>query len=209
NRSTMHLELRNLPQNRDICASCGLCMDVCHMDVDPRTTDQKHCVACGDCLDACILVSGARKVPRVLNFVVGAGSLLPRVTLPVVLVLLLSGVTAYGLATRELVSVVVAKDHRAVMTTGGTTSGGGVMRVSIMNLSGSTDTFTLSVVGLPEGWVHLEQSEVTLVPGGKTDVILRVVPTEFRRGLHNFQVDVKGITTRAADTFKSVYVVGN
>jgi polyferredoxin len=227
NKNTMHLELFNLPQNRDICASCGLCAETCHIDVDPRTMEQKHCVTCGDCLDACQLVSDARKVPRVLNFVLGPDGeqvqvgkqgptvglgfkrMLPRLFLPAALALLLTGASAYGLAARSLVDVVVAKDHRSVMAVGGATSGGSVMRVSLMNLASVTETFTLSQAGLPEGWGRFESTEVTLAPGAKADIALRVTPTEFKKGLYKFTVTVQGAQTGETDTFDSVYVVGN
>lgn len=226
NQSTMRLQLFNLPQNRDICTSCGLCAEVCHMAVDPRTLDQKHCVACGDCLDACALVSSARKVPRVLNFVIGADELaatvgpaatfrtslkrmVPRLILPAALAVLLSGVTAYGLANRTMVDLVVAKDHRMVMTTGGTTSGGSVMRVTLKNLAGTEETFRLAVEGLPEGWASLEQSTVTLQPGQEMHIPLRVNPTEYRKGLYPFRLKVVGATTGANASFETVHVVGN
>jgi polyferredoxin len=226
NKDTMRLELFNLPEHRDICTSCGLCLETCHMGVDPRTADQKHCVACGDCLDACHLVSNARRVPRVLNFVVGTGdravkvtthahlggnlkALLPRLALPAALAGVLFAVTAWGLATRDLVNVVVAKDHRAVLATGGALSGGSVMKVAVMNLSGITDTFDLTVTGLPEGWAHLEQSAVTLGPGGQASIPLRVTPTEYRKGIYKFSVTVTGEATKATETFQTVHVVGN
>ncbi|HWI53799.1 MAG TPA: 4Fe-4S dicluster domain-containing protein [Symbiobacteriaceae bacterium] len=210
NANTMHLELINLPQYRDICAACGLCYEACHMAVDPRLPEQKHCVTCGDCLDACKLVSDARRAPRVLNFVTGAGKgFLPRLAIPAVLVVLLTGITAWGLATRDLVSVVVAKDHRAVLTAGGTQSGGSVMRVSLMNLSGATDTFTLAATGLPDGWAHFEQDQVTLAPGAQADIALRVIPTEYRKGIYKFNVLVTGLTSHATETFQTVHVVGN
>lgn len=212
NPGTMRLELHNLAENRDICATCGLCYETCHVGVDPRTPDQKHCVACGDCLDACKLVSGARRVPRVLNFVVGSGevrSVLPRLALPIVMVLVLSGVVAWGMATRDLVSLVVAKDHRAVLTTGGVQSGGAVMRVSVMNLAGRADTFALSAAGLPEGWAHFEHESVTLGPGARADVALRVIPTGAGRGIYKFAVTVTGGKTGATETFQTVHVVGN
>jgi polyferredoxin len=215
--STMHLELFNLAENRDICASCGLCFETCHMAVDPRTMEQKHCVTCGDCLDACQLVSQARKVPRVLNFVVGAGAergrglkaLAPRLAVPAILVVLLSGVTAWGLANRDRVSLVVSKDHRAVLTTGGTQSSGGVMRVSLMNLSNTTDTFRLAAAGLPEGWAHFEQETVTLEPGAGVEIPLRVTPTDAAKGLYNFEVTVSGVESGVKESFKTVHFVGN
>jgi polyferredoxin len=226
NQSTMHLELFKLPQVKDICASCGLCAETCHMGVDPRTPDQKHCVVCGDCLDACRLVSDARKVPRVLHFVLGAdgevipvgnkaawrsnlGRSLPRLVLPALLAVVMSGVTAYALATRSQVDLVVAKDHRAVLTAGGTVSGGSVMRVSLMNLSSRTDTFRIRVEGLPEGWAHLQREEVTLAPGARADVPLVVTPTEFRKGLYPFTVTVEGVATGAVGSFETVHVIGN
>jgi len=224
NQETMHLRVINLPGTRDICASCGLCAEICHMGVDPRTADQKHCVACGDCLDACALVSGARKVPRVLNFVIGAGErevalrersqlwgnirrLMPRLALPLVLVLLLGSISTYVLATRSLVTVMVAKEHRQVFAAGGVQSGGSVMSVSVMNLSGQTDEFHLRVVGLPEGWARLERKVLVLGPGERERVTLRVVPTERVPGVYAFRVEVTGQATGSYASFATSHVV--
>lgn len=223
NSATMHLKVINLPQNRDICATCGLCAEICHIGVDPRTMEQKHCVTCGDCLDACKLVSDARKVPRVLNFVIGAGEnevalrertslwanirrLLPRLVVPLILTVALSGAAAYGLATRSLVELVVAKDHRLVMAAGGTVSGS-VMRVSVVNLASGRDTFRLYVEGLPEGWDNLERSEVVLEPGERAQITLRVNPTQRIKGIYKFRVRVVGAETGAEATFATVHVV--
>lgn len=223
--NTMRLELFNLPQHRDICASCGICQETCHMDVDPRTTEQKACVTCGDCLDACQVVSDARKVPRVLNFVVGTGDqavkiglgalrtnlkrVLPRVVIPSLLALVLTGVAAYGLANRSLVDVVVAKDHRTVLVGGGTVSGGSVHRVTLVNLGSDTETFQLSAEGLPEGWASFERDMVTLAPGEGADVLLRVAPTDMTKARYPFAVKVVGERNGATGSFRAVHVVGN
>jgi polyferredoxin len=226
NDATMHLELFNLPQHQDICATCGLCAEICYMDVDPRTMVQKDCVTCGDCLDACQLVSGARKVPRVLNFVVGSGHnairvgeqrtvlkdlkrMAPRLIVPGVLTLLLLGGTAYGLARRSLIDLVVAKDHRAVLMAGGAYSGGSVMRVSVVNLGSVPDTFRLFATGLPEGWATFEHDQVDLAPGEKADVTLRIAPTQYQRGLYPFDVTAAGAKSGTLVTFHTVHVVGN
>lgn len=206
-QKTMHLEVFNLPGNRDICAACGLCLETCHMGVDPRTMNQKDCVACGDCLDACRHVSDARRLPRVLNFALNEG-VTPRLLLPAVLAAGLLSATAYGLATRPLVEVTVAKDHRTVMAAGGSTSGGALMRVTVINLGGAAETYRLQVEGLPPGWAAFERQAVTLEPGHQADVALRVVPGEFRPGLYPFDVLVTGLSSGAGDRFRSVHVVG-
>ncbi|MFZ5826009.1 MAG: 4Fe-4S dicluster domain-containing protein [Bacillota bacterium] len=224
NRETMHLKVINLPQNRDICASCGLCAEICHMDVDPRSDEQKHCVACGDCLDACALVSDARKVPRVLNFVVGQGEnevalrersqlwanirrVAPRLALPLAMTLALGIVSGYLLSSRTLVDLVVVKDHRQVLATGGTVSGGSVMNISLMNLAATPDQFRLYIEGLPDGWASLEHEAVALAPGERAQVTLRVNPTERVKGLHSFHVRVVGIQTGAEASFRTVHAV--
>lgn len=224
NKETMHLKVINLPQNRDICATCGLCAEMCHMEVDPRTTEQKHCVTCGDCLDACALVSGARHVPRVLNFTIGSGErevalreraelwpnlrrLLPRLALPLTLTLLLGSLATYMLATRPLVDLVVVKDHRQVLTTGGAVSGGGVMAISVINLADQPDRFQLHVEGLPEGWASLEETGVELHPGERAQVTLRVNPTERVKGSHRFTVRVVGEQSRAEASFDTIHLV--
>lgn len=224
NEATMHLRVINLPEHRDICASCGLCAEICHINVDPRTLEQKDCVACGDCLDACALVSDARKVPRVLNFVIGEGEsqvalrergqlwanirrLVPRLALPLVLTVALGAASAYLLATRSLVDLVVTRDHRQVLATGGTSSGGSVMTVALMNLAAKPDRFAILVEGLPADWASLESQQVLLGPGERAKVTLRVNPTERIKGMHNFHVRVVGAETGAEASFEVVYVL--
>ncbi len=224
NAETMHLQVINLPGHRDICATCGLCAEICHMGVDPRTAEQKHCVVCGDCLDACALVSQARKVPRVLNFTIGSGEravalrdrgrlwqnvrlLAPRLVLPLTLTLILGGLSAYMLATRPLVDLVVAKNHRQVLAAGGPVSSGSVMAVSVINLGDRGDTFRLYVEGLPENWAALERSDIHLAPGERASVTLRVHPTERVVGTHRFTVRVVGEGSGAEASFDTVHVV--
>jgi len=224
NPDTMHLQVFNLPGNRDICATCGLCAEICHMSVDPRTTEQKHCVVCGDCLDACALVSGARKVPRVLNFTIGSGEravalrergqlwqnvrrLAPRLLLPLTLTVALGGLSAYFLVHRPLVDLVVAKDHRLALAAGSPVSSGAVMAVSVINLSEQPDRFHLEVEGLPEYWATLEQSTVELGPGERALVRLRVHPTERKVGSHRFTVRVVAEQSGAEASFETVHVV--
>lgn len=223
--ATMRLQPLNLPGNRDICASCGLCAEICHMGVDPRMPNQRDCVTCGDCLDACQLVSDARKVPRVLNFVVGdpdkavpvgfrgpllrnLKTVLPRTVLPGLLAVLLTGVTTYALAHRPLVEVIVARDHRTVMAAGGVVSGGSVLRVTVINLSGVTETYRLRAEGLPDGWAFFEEEEITLQPGQRQDVILRVIPRSSETGSFPFEVVAVGSETGAEGRFQSVHVIG-
>ncbi|MFO7273896.1 MAG: 4Fe-4S binding protein [Bacillota bacterium] len=224
NADTMHLQVFNLPGNRDICATCGLCAEICHMGVDPRTAEQKHCVVCGDCLDACALVSGARKVPRVLNFTIGSGEravplrdrgrlwqsvrlLAPRLVVPLTLTVVLGGLSAYALAHRPLVDLVVAKNPRAALAAGAPVSSGGVLAVSVINLGSESDVFHLSVEGLPDNWAALERSDVRLGPGERASVTLRVIPTERIPGAHRFTVRVVGERSGAEASFDAVHVV--
>ncbi|MFB5083880.1 4Fe-4S binding protein [Symbiobacterium thermophilum] len=224
NADTMHLQVFNLPGNRDICATCGLCAEICHMGVDPRTPEQKHCVVCGDCLDACALVSGARKVPRVLNFTIGSGDsavalrdrgrlwqnvrqLAPRLVLPLILTVILGSLSAYMLVHRPRVDLVVAKNHRQVLAAGSPISSGNVMAVSIINLGNEGDRFHLYVEGLPDNWAALERSEIELEPGERASVTLRVHPTERIVGTHRFTVRVVGERSGAEASFDTVHVV--
>jgi len=182
--ATLHLRL--FQTGRDICATCGLCAETCHMGVDPRTLEQKHCVVCGDCLSACELVSGARKVPRVLNFVIGpehrpvgfTGALgrnlrgmLPRLLIPLGAGLALTLVAAAGVAVRPRIHVGLWKDYQQG-------AGGSALAIQVVNLGEEPETFRIYPEGLPPGWAVLEAERLTLGPGEQGRVLLRILPAD-------------------------------
>lgn len=216
--NTMHLELHQT--GTDICATCGLCAETCHMGVDPRTPEQKHCVACGDCLDACQLVSDARKAPRVLNFVVGPEarpvgfsgnllhnlrSMLPRLAFPIGAGLALMVVAAVGVAGRPLVHVNVWKDYQQG-------AGGNAVGVVVVNLSNQEEVYRITQNGLPEGWGVLEADRLTLGPGEQGQILLRITPI-FGPGqgptqTYPYTVTVQGERTGVRETVAYVYYPG-
>ena len=159
-----------------------------------------------------------------LNFVIGSGEravalsdrsrlwqnirlLAPRLVLPLTLTVVLGGLSAYMLANRPLVDLIVAKNHSQVLAAGGPVSSGSVMSVSVINLGDKGDLFHLYVDGLPENWAALERSDIHLAPGERASVRLTVHPTERVVGTHRFTVRVVGEQSGAEASFDTVHVV--
>jgi polyferredoxin len=216
------LRLATFQFSTDICASCGLCAETCHMGVDPREPEQKHCVACGDCLDACQLVSDARKIPRVLNVTFGdpefqqplglkgvnwrntVKTFLPRLLAPGVAMVLLLGVIAYSVVSRPLVSVSVIRDYTAVQGAGASY---GLMRVTVVNLGNVEETFRLTLEGVPADWVHFEQPEVKLAAGQDLVLPLTITPTGGEPGTHEFVLRATGLETGVTGEARAIVYV--
>jgi uncharacterized membrane protein len=60
--------------------------------------------------------------------------------------------------------------------------------------NGDQETFTVLVEGLPEEWVHLSHSEITVPAGSEGMVYLFITPQEIEETTYEFAVTVKGQT---------------
>lgn len=71
------------------CVDCGLCTQVCPMDLSPREMDFKdrlnggygQCIVCGDCIDVCQVRMGLEKLPAPLRWNVEA-DIIPLMPVP-------------------------------------------------------------------------------------------------------------------------------
>lgn len=105
------------------CVDCSWCVQVCPVDIDIRNGAQYECINCGLCVDACNSIMDKLDYPRGLirftsedQLKTGKTRFLrPRLFGYFGIVLIMTGLLAYTIATRSPLSVDVLRDRSASM----------------------------------------------------------------------------------------------
>jgi polyferredoxin len=151
---------------------------------------QNECIGCAACIDACDQVMDKMNYPRGLirysteNAVTMRYSSLeiikraarPRVIIYTTILLLLTGATAWSLATRVPLKVNVLKDRNVLSREADDGSIENTYRLQIMNTGDQTRKFRISIAGV-EGARLKGDNEIT-VPGGEIGSQTAVISAE-------------------------------
>jgi cytochrome c oxidase accessory protein FixG len=156
-------QLRAQEQHVGDCIDCRACTFVCPTGTDIRLGSQLSCIQCGLCIDACNDVMAKLKRPGDLiafdtdiNIQRHAQGLppirkliRPRSILYIVVILAISTIMLYSLATRASVGVNVLHDRNPtyVVNSDGTIRNGYTIR--LINKAPAERTFEISIEGLP------------------------------------------------------------
>ena len=173
------------------CVDCGLCVQVCPTGIDIRNGLQYECIGCAACIDACNYVMDKAGLPQGLVRYATTNSLaehysregiLKRIFRLRVLVygaILLSIVAALVVAVslRVPLKVDVIRDRatlaREVIDAQGEAKVENVYRLQVINTTERSQTYALTVGGLP-GLVVASESTFEVLPATTTSVPLRV-----------------------------------
>ena len=147
------------------CVDCHQCFHACPTGVDIRDGTQLGCIQCGLCIDACDAVMDKVGKPRGLiaydtdenikrrteGRETQVRILRPRTLIYVAIILLVSGIMAYALATRQYEDLNVLHDRNPiyVQLQDGAVRNGYTIR--LLNKRTLARNFILSVEGMPEG----------------------------------------------------------
>ncbi len=161
------------------CVDCGICVQVCPTGIDIRNGLQNECIGCAACIDACDTVMDKLDYPRGLirysteNAVnkrytpmdIVRRAFRPRVIIYSAILFLLSGVTAWSLATRIPLKVNVLKDHGTLSRETDNGEIENTYQMKILNTGDQTRTFHISITGI-EGIRLATNDEITVTGGG-------------------------------------------
>ncbi|TXT41269.1 MAG: cytochrome c oxidase accessory protein CcoG [Comamonadaceae bacterium] len=145
------------------CIDCTLCVQVCPTGIDIRNGLQNECIACAACIDACDEVMLKMNYPKgLIRYSSGAGIAeqltakqmirrvwRPRVGFYSVLLLVAVSVFVGGLSTRKGFAADVIKDRGTMARELGNGDIENIYRLNIMNATEHTQTYTVSVEGIP------------------------------------------------------------
>ncbi|MCK9916542.1 cytochrome c oxidase accessory protein CcoG [Microbacteriaceae bacterium K1510] len=172
------------------CVDCLQCVHVCPTGVDIRGGANLGCIQCGLCIDACdSVMKKLGRAPRLIAYdtdlniksrMEGRGSLYRlvrmRTLLYAVLIVVVSGVMVYALATRETEGINVIHDRNPmyVRLSDGSLRNGFTIR--IVNKQRQAREFSLAVDGLTAG--SIAYVGVTARPDGR--MLIDVGPDQTR-----------------------------
>ncbi|WP_293717713.1 cytochrome c oxidase accessory protein CcoG [Stappia sp.] len=147
------------------CVDCHQCFHACPTGVDIRDGTQLGCIQCGLCIDACDAVMDKVGKPRGLiaydtdenikrrteGRETQVRILRPRTLIYVAIILLVSGIMAYALATRQYEDLNVLHDRNPIyveLQDGAVRNG---YTIRLLNKRTLERNFILSVEGMPAG----------------------------------------------------------
>ncbi len=163
-------------EGRGDCIDCKQCVAVCPTGIDIRDGLQLECIGCALCVDACNDVMDRIGRPRELITYDSARNTAlrargerpryrifrPRTLIYVALLTLVSGLIAYGLATRSEAHLSIERDRSGLYVTLSDGSIRNTFEVKIHNKTNFPQLFTLDIAGLPpsaEVWANNRSPE--------------------------------------------------
>jgi cytochrome c oxidase accessory protein FixG len=203
------------------CVDCGICVQVCPTGIDIRNGLQNECIGCAACIDACDTVMDKMNYPRGLirysteNAVskrytpmdIVRRAFRPRVIVYSAVLLLLTGLTAWSLATRIPLKVNVLKDHSSLSREADDGSIENIYQLKVLNTGDQTRTFRVSVAGV-EGLRLGSSPEITVAGGeiGSQTLIVVADPESSGAGASQIKFSIEDINDPAvAVTEKSKF----
>ena len=145
------------------CIDCGACVHVCPTGIDIREGFQMDCISCGLCIDACDDVmarigrpgglirydtqvaqaaKAASRAPEPYRLV------RPRTIVYTLLLVIVTGIMAMGLALKPSVDVAVLRDRAPLFVTLSDGSIQNSYTLKISNMSRQTQAYRLTVTGV-------------------------------------------------------------
>ena len=190
------------------CVDCGICVQVCPTGIDIRRGLQNECIGCAACIDACDTVMNKMDYPRGLirysteNAVskrytpmdIVRRAFRPRVIIYSAILFLLTGMTAWSLATRIPLKVNVLKDHGTLSREADDGSIENTYQLKILNTGDLTRTFRLSVSGIDGMRIGIDK-EITVTGGnvGSHNVIAAADRDSARSGARPIEFRVEDV----------------
>jgi cytochrome c oxidase accessory protein FixG len=145
------------------CVDCGVCVQVCPTGIDIRDGLQYECIGCAACIDGCDQIMDKMGYPRGLirytteNVIKGKYPdsgilrhvLRTRTLIYTVLMLVISSVFVYSLATRVPLRVDVVRDRVALSKETDDGMIENVYRLQLINKDNQAHQYTLNAAGIP------------------------------------------------------------
>ena len=179
------------------CVDCGQCVVVCPTGIDIRNGLQYECIGCAACIDVCDQVMDKVGLPRGLvrystenamakresNAEIVSHMLRPRVLVYTAILILITIVSGYFLATRIPLKMDIIRDRSSLAREADDGSIENVFMLQIMNTTESPQRYKLAVDGL-EGLKITGEDSVDAKAAGLTsfNVVVAAPPESGKRG---------------------------
>jgi cytochrome c oxidase accessory protein FixG len=178
------------------CVDCGVCVQVCPTGIDIRNGLQYECIGCAACIDGCDQIMDKMGYPRGLirytteNVVKGKYPdsgilkhvLRPRTLIYTTLMLIISSVFVYSLATRVPLRVDVVRDRVALSKETDEGMIENVYRLQLINKDSHAHRYTIQAQGISGLQVVTSGREFSAEPLETIDIPVSLVadPAELK-----------------------------
>jgi len=167
------------------CINCTLCVQVCPTGIDIRDGLQYECIGCSACIDVCDdVMDKVGYEPGLIkyttqNIIDGEPSRIirPRVIIYAGILLSLTALFGYIVATRIPLELDVIRDRNQLYRE----SHGmieNVYKLKIINMDDTTHAYTLTVSGIDNLEMKMEQTDITVKSGKVMDLPVRLLVVE-------------------------------
>ncbi|MHA1548465.1 MAG: cytochrome c oxidase accessory protein CcoG [Alphaproteobacteria bacterium] len=188
------------------CVDCNQCVAVCPTGIDIRNGPDLGCIQCGLCIDACDnIMHKLKRTDRLIAYDTDINIIRrqngepqqlriirPRTILYAGMIIAISLMMVWGLATRSLLDVSVIHDRNpafVVLSEGGIRN---AYAVRILNKHNAARRFEISVEGLPGSTLEVFNAEV--IDGRQVVEVMPDQSREFRATLTHDATEVEDST---------------
>jgi cytochrome c oxidase accessory protein FixG len=164
------------------CVDCTLCVQVCPTGIDIREGLQYQCIGCAACVDVCDQVMEKMSYPKGLirytteNAMEGkpAHVLRPRIMVYALFLLMLSGGLVYAISQRIPIELDIIRDRNLLYRETDLGLVENVFTVKLINKDNQAHDYRLSVSGLPDLTLDMDQESIGVGPGEVRSFVVRV-----------------------------------
>jgi cytochrome c oxidase accessory protein FixG len=164
------------------CVDCTLCVQVCPTGIDIREGLQYQCIGCAACVDVCDQVMEKMSYPKGLirytteNAMEGkpAHVLRPRIMVYALFLLMLSGGLVYAISQRIPIELDIIRDRNLLYRETDMGLVENVFTVKLINKDNQAHDYRLSVSGLPDLTLDMDQESIGVGPGEVRSFVVRV-----------------------------------
>ncbi|HXE38577.1 MAG TPA: cytochrome c oxidase accessory protein CcoG [Azonexus sp.] len=190
------------------CIDCGQCVQVCPTGIDIRNGLQYECIGCAACIDVCDQVMDKMSYPRGLvrystesamakhltRQEILAHVVRPRILLYTAILVLITGITVWSLATRIPLKVDIIRDRATLAREADDGRIENIYMLQIMNTEEQSHRYRITVDGLPD--VEIDGANEVEVPPATLqsfNTIVRVQPDAGNKGANqiHFTIEAK------------------
>ncbi|HJV93638.1 MAG TPA: 4Fe-4S dicluster domain-containing protein, partial [Azonexus sp.] len=187
------------------CIDCGQCVQVCPTGIDIRNGLQYECIGCAACIDVCDQVMDKMSYPRGLvrystesamtkhltRQEILAHVVRPRILLYTAILVLITGITVWSLATRIPLKVDIIRDRSTLAREADDGRIENIYMLQIMNTEEQSHRYKVTVDGLPE--VEIDGANEVEVPPASLqsfNTVVRVQPDAGKKGANQIHFTI-------------------
>ncbi|WP_265944890.1 cytochrome c oxidase accessory protein CcoG [Dechloromonas sp. A34] len=188
------------------CIDCGLCVQVCPTGIDIRNGLQYECIGCAACIDVCDQVMDKMSYPRGLvrystesamakhltRQEILAHVVRPRILLYTAILVLITGITVWSLATRIPLKVDIIRDRSTLAREADDGRIENIYMLQIMNTEEQSHRYKITVDGLPD--VEIDGANEVEVPPATLqsfNTVVRVPPEAGKKGANQIHFTIE------------------